>query len=47
MSNTIMNALTSNNRFANVKITGDQIGVDNFETWKIMLENLHRSAYAA
>ena len=47
MSNTIMNALTANNRFANVKITGDQIGVDNFETWKTMLENLHRSAYSA
>ena len=47
MSNTIMNALVYNNRFANEKITGDQIGVENFETWKTMLENLHRAAYAA
>lgn len=47
MSITIMNALVYNNRFANEKITGDQIGVENFETWKTMLENLHRSAYSA
>ena len=43
--NAIADALVYNNRFANVKMSGEQIGVENFAQWKTLLTNLHRQAY--
>lgn len=44
-NNALVEALTYNNRFASVKVDGEQIGVANFAEWKNLINNLHRSAY--
>ena len=44
-NNALVEALTYNNRFASVKVDGEQIGVANFAEWKKLVNDLHRSAY--
>ena len=44
-NNALVEALTYNNRFASVKVDGEQIGVANFAEWKNLVNNLHRAAY--
>ena len=43
----LVEALVYNNRFASVKVDGEQIGVEGFATWKTQIEALHRAAYKA
>ena len=43
----LVDALVYNNRFASVKVDGDQIGVEAFSAWKALVEKLHRAAYKA
>ena len=43
----LVEALVYNNRFASVKVDGEQIGVEAFSAWKMLIEKLHRAAYAA
>ena len=43
----LVDALVYNNRFASVKVDGEQIGVEAFSAWKMLIEKLHRAAYAA
>ena len=45
-SNVIAEALVYNNRFAAVKIDGEQVGVEMFSTWKMLVDKLHRAAYS-
>lgn len=43
----LVEALVYNNRFASVKVDGDQIGVENFAQWKTLVTALHRASYKA
>ena len=48
MSKTIsnlQNVLVYNNRFANVKISAEQLSAESFAEWKTLVSNLHRAAY--
>lgn len=48
MSKTIsnlQNTLVYNNRFANVKISAEQLSAESFAEWKTLVSNLHRAAY--
>lgn len=47
MNKALADALVYNNRFASVKVDGDQIGVENFSAWKTVMDKLHRAAYSA
>lgn len=47
MNKALAEALVYNNRFASVKVDGDQIGVENFSAWKTVMDKLHRAAYSA
>lgn len=47
-TNTIINladALVYNNRFANVKLTAEQLSPASFATWKTLVEALHKASY--
>ena len=46
VTTTLANALVYNNRFATAKITADQLGAENFATWKKLVMGLHRAAYS-
>ena len=41
----LINALTYNNRFANNKITAEQIGENDFSLWKSLIEDLREESY--
>lgn len=41
----LQNVLVYNNRFANVKISAEQISAESFAEWKTLVSNLHRAAY--
>lgn len=43
----LVDALVYNNRFASIKVDGEQIGVEDFATWKTLIEGLHRASYKA
>lgn len=43
----LVEALVYNNRFASVKVDGEQIGVEGFANWKTLIEQLHRASYKA
>jgi hypothetical protein len=43
---TLANALVFNNRFATAKLTADQLGAEEFATWKKLVMGLHRACYA-
>ena len=43
----LVDALVFNNRFASEKLTGEQIGAENFSAWKTLVEKLHRASYSA
>lgn len=43
----MVESLVYNNRFASLKLDGDQIGVENFAQWKTLVTALHRAAYKA
>lgn len=43
----LVEALVYNNRFASVKVNGEQIGVEAFSAWKTLVDKLHRAAYSA
>lgn len=45
VSTTIANLLVYNNRFANAKLTADQMGAESFDQWKNLVSALHRAAY--
>jgi hypothetical protein len=45
---TILNladSLVYNNRFANVKLSAEQLSAESFATWKTLVTELHKSAY--
>ena len=42
---TLVDTLVYNNRFATAKLNADQLGAEDFDLWKKMVESLHRSAY--
>lgn len=47
-TNTILNladSLVYNNRFANVKLSAEQLSAESFATWKTLVTELHKSAY--
>lgn len=46
VTTTLANALVYNNRFATAKLTADQLGAEEFATWKKLVEGLHRAAYS-
>lgn len=47
-TNTVLvDALVYNNRFASAKLTGEQIGVENFSNFKALVDKLHRASYSA
>ena len=46
VTTTLANALVYNNRFATAKLTADQLGAEEFATWKKLVEGLHRACYA-
>lgn len=43
----LVDALVFNNRFASAKLTGEQVGAENFSAWKSLVEKLHRASYSA
>ena len=43
----LVEALVYNNRFASIKVDGDQIGVEGFANWKNLITDLHRASYKA
>lgn len=43
----LVEALQYNNRFASVKVDGEQIGVEAFAQWKTLITDLHRASYRA
>lgn len=43
----LVEALVYNNRFASVKVDGEQIGVEAFSSWKSLVDKLHRASYKA
>lgn len=43
----LVDSLVYNNRFASVKIDGEQIGAENFAQWKTLVTALHRASYKA
>ncbi len=43
---TLADALVFNNRFATAKVNADQLGAENFATWKGLVSALHRAAYS-
>ena len=42
---TLADSLIYNNRFASVRLNADQLGAKSFDQWRILTDNLHRSAY--
>lgn len=44
-TNTLVESLVFNNRFATAKLTAEQIGAEGFDAWKKIATNLHRAAY--
>lgn len=47
-TNTVLvETLVYNNRFASVKVDGEQIGAENFAQWKTLVTALHRASYKA
>ena len=46
VTTTLAEALVYNNRFATAKITAEQLGAENFATWKQLVSALHRAAYS-
>lgn len=42
---TLANALVFNNRFATAKLNAEQLTAEDFNNWKTLISNLHRSAY--
>lgn len=43
---TLQDCLVLNNRFANVRITADQIGAEGLKEWSTLLDSLHKAAYS-
>lgn len=41
----IQDVLTLNNRFANVKISAEQLSAESFSNWRSLISDLHRAAY--
>lgn len=41
----IQDVLVLNNRFANVKISAEQISAESFSNWRGLISDLHRAAY--
>ena len=46
VTTTLANALVYNNRFATAKVTAEQLGAEDFATWKGLVSALHRAAYS-
>lgn len=41
----LSDALVYNNRFANVKLSAEQLSATSFATWKTLVESLHKASY--
>lgn len=41
----IQDVLVLNNRFANVKISAEQLSAESFSNWRSLISDLHRAAY--
>ena len=45
-NSTLANCLVDNNRFANRKLTADQLGAESFRSWNDAVADLHSAAYS-
>lgn len=42
----LVDGLVYNNRFANIKVSSNQIGDEDMKVWKTLIADLHKSAYS-
>lgn len=43
---TLQDCLNQNNRFANIRLTADQLGAENLKAWNDLVNTLHSAAYS-